>query len=128
VKLLKDNHGRIDPEWGEVNRIVRGGVDMPIDGGPDILRAVYPEEIREDGRLHAFAGDTYIASVEWDQDGKQSAKIIHQFGSATKDTSSKHYDDQAPLFAKKEWRPALLDRQTILENAERVYRPGKDAE
>jgi penicillin amidase/acyl-homoserine-lactone acylase len=128
VELLKNNHGRIDPEWGDVNRIVRGGVDMPIDGGPDILRAVYPQEIREDGRLHAFAGDTYIASVEWDADGKQSAKIIHQFGSATKDTSSKHYDDQAPLFAKKEWRPALLDRQTILDNAERVYRPGKGAE
>ncbi len=125
VGILQANYGKFDPEWGEVNRIVRGSVDLPVDGGPDILRAIYPEKIRKDGKLYAFAGDTYIAVVEWDEKGEISAKVIHQFGSATNDETSAHYNDQVPLFANKQFRPALMDRDDILNNLERRYSPGK---
>lgn len=124
VDYLMTHHGRIDPEWGDVNRIVRGDVNLPIDGAPDTLRAIYPEEIRDDGQLHASAGDTWIALVEWDEAGEVSADIIHQFGAATLDESSPHYADQAPLFAAKQWRPALLDRSDVETNATCRYRPG----
>ncbi len=126
VALLEANYGRIDPEWGEVNRLVRGNVDIPISGGPDILRAIYPAEIREDGKLHANAGDTWIALVEWDASGAQTAEVIHQYGAATLDQSSPHYADQAPLFAAEQWRPALLTRADVEANAARTYRPGHD--
>ncbi|MHA7898676.1 MAG: acylase [Henriciella sp.] len=125
VALLETNYGRIDPSWGEVNRLVRGEVDVPVSGGPDILRAIYPVEIRDDGKLHANAGDTWIALVEWDADGEQSAEVIHQFGAATLDETSPHYADQASLFAAEEWRPALLTRAEVEANAVRTYRPGR---
>jgi acyl-homoserine-lactone acylase len=125
VTLLNANYGRIDPSWGEVNRLVRGDVDVPLSGGPDILRAIYPVAMREDGRLHANAGDTWIALIDWDADGNQTAEVIHQFGAATLDESSPHYADQAPLFAAEEWRPALLTREEIEANAARTYRPGR---
>ena len=125
VALLQKNYGRIDPEWGQVNRLVRGETDIPISGGPDILRAIYPAELREDGKLHANAGDTWIALVEWQADGTQSAEVIHQYGAATLDSSSPHYDDQAPLFASEQWRPALLSREQVEANAARTYRPGR---
>lgn len=125
VALLQSNYGRIDPAWGEVNRLVRGQVDIPISGGPDILRAIYPAEIREDGKLHANAGDTWIALVEWTEDGTQSAEVIHQYGAATLDEASPHYADQAPLFADEAWRPALLTRADVEANAVRTYRPGR---
>ena len=123
--LLQANYGRIDPEWGEVNRLVRGETDVPISGGPDILRAIYPAEMRDDGQLHANAGDTWIALVEWQADGSQRAEVIHQYGAATLDASSPHYDDQAPLFASEQWRPALLSREDVEANAARTYRPGR---
>lgn len=123
--LLRSNYGRLDPEWGEVNRLVRGEADLPISGGPDILRAIYPAEMRADGKLHANAGDTWIALVEWAADGTQSAEVIHQFGAATLDQDSPHYDDQAPLFANEAWRPALLSREQVEANAARSYRPGR---
>ena len=123
VDWLMTHHGRIDPEWGEVNRLVRGATDVPLDGGPDTLRAIYPAEIRDDGELHAAAGDTWIALVEWDEDGEQSAEVIHQFGAATLDETSPHYDDQAPLFADMKWRRALIERAAVEENAERTYSP-----
>lgn len=124
VDYLMKHHGRIDPTWGEVNRLVRGDVNIPIGGGADILRAIYPAEIREDGRLHANAGDTWIAHVQWDKDGNQTADLIHQFGSATLDTTSTHFADQAPLFAKQEWRRALIDKKDVEAKATRRYRPG----
>lgn len=123
VDWLMTHYGRIDPEWGEVNRLVRGDTDVPLDGGPDTLRAIYPAEIRDDGELHAAAGDTWIALVEWDEDGEQSAEVIHQFGAATLDETSPHYDDQAPLFADMKWRRALIERAAVEENAERTYSP-----
>ncbi|MCA8899973.1 MAG: acylase [Hyphomonas sp.] len=125
VSWLMEHHGRIDPEWGEVNKLERGGKTWPISGGPDTLRAVYPAAIRDDGELHMNAGDTWIALVEWDADGNQSAEVINPYGSASLDTSSEHYDDQAPLFASEQWRIAHLDWAEIEAAAERRYRPGR---
>jgi len=123
VAYLHEHYGRIDPEWGEVNVLIRGDKKLPLDGGPDTLRAIYPEEIGEDGILKANGGDTWIALVEWDAEGNQTADIIHQFGTATLDESSPHYSDQAELFAKKQWRKAALDRDSILRLASRTYSP-----
>ncbi|MEQ9504970.1 MAG: acylase [Hyphomonas sp.] len=126
VAWLKLHHGRIDPEWGEVNRLVRGSVNLPISGGPDTLRAVYPKEIRDDGQLHMSAGDTWIALVEWDADGRQTARVVSPYGSATLDEASPHYADQALLFVEEDWRTALLTKAEVAADAERTYRPGKD--
>lgn len=126
VAYLNTHYGRIDPEWGEVNRLVRGDLSLPVSGASDTLRAIYPAEIRDDGKLHATAGDTWIALVEWDKDGKQSASVIHQFGNATLDKSSPHYADQARLFATEKWRTVLFEREEIEAVATRRYRPGRE--
>ncbi|MEM6825520.1 MAG: acylase [Pseudomonadota bacterium] len=123
VDYLHTHHGRIDPPWGELNRLVRGELSLPLDGGPDTLRAIYPAEMRDDGELHAVAGDTWIALVEWDADGSIVSDVVHQFGAATLDESSPHYSDQAPLFAARQWRRALLERADIEAAASRTYRP-----
>jgi acyl-homoserine-lactone acylase len=126
VEWLMVHHGRIDPEWGEVNRLVRGQVSLPISGGPDTLRAVYPDAMRDDGQLHMTAGDTWIALVEWDRQGRQAARVISPYGSAALDKASPHYADQAPLFVAEEWRTAHLTREDVIANATRTYRPGRD--
>jgi penicillin amidase/acyl-homoserine-lactone acylase len=126
VAYLHEHYGRIDPEWGELNKLARGDQTFPVGGGPDILRAVYPAEIRDDGELHMSAGDTWIALVEWGPDGELSAELINNFGSAVLDETSPHYADQAPLFAAEQWRPALLERADIEAVATRIYRPGRE--
>lgn len=121
---LKARFGRIDPTWGEVNRIRRGAVDLPIDGGPDIFRAVYGRP-DSDGRLKALAGDTFVMFVTWDRDGKLSSKSIHQFGSATLDAASPHYADQTPLFARMQTKPVLFTEAQLAGHIRRDYRPGE---
>jgi penicillin amidase/acyl-homoserine-lactone acylase len=123
VEYLLTKHGRIDPPWGDVNRLIRGEINMPIDGGPDILRAIYSFGLDEDQPAYATHGDTWMALVEWDKEGQVSADVLHQFGSATLDKNSPHYSDQANMFAEKKWRSALLNISDIRANAERSYFP-----
>ena len=41
IDELNDAFGRVDPLWSEVNMLIRGDLSLPIQGGPDTLRAVY---------------------------------------------------------------------------------------
>jgi acyl-homoserine-lactone acylase len=123
VKTLKTHFGRIDPEWGQVNRIHRGTLDLPIDGGPDIYRAVYGVA-QTDGTLSASAGDTFIMFVTWDKTGVLSSDSINQFGSATLDSRSPHYADQTPLFVAMKTKPVLFTQSQLDGNVEADYPPG----
>ncbi|MEO1013913.1 MAG: penicillin acylase family protein [Pseudomonadota bacterium] len=125
---LKAGFGRIDPEWGEVSRLIRGDVSLPLDGGPDTLRAVYALGDPAEGPLTASFGDTYIMAVGWSAEGEQTIKTIHQFGSATLDAASPHYADQAAIFAAKEWRAPAMALDALLAEATRDYRVGARAE
>lgn len=119
---LKTHFGRIDPEWGEVNRIRRGKVDLAIDGGPDTYRAVYGRP-DPDGRLRALGGDTYVMFVSWDKAGHLSSRSIHQFGSATLDETSPHYADQTPLFVAMKTKPVWFTEAQLKGHVARAYRP-----
>ena len=123
---LLAHHGRLDIPWGQVSRFRRGKVDMPIDGGPDVLRAVYSagHDLEADGTLTAVAGDTWIAIVTWDHDGVLHARTRHQFGSATLDRASPHYDDQARPFVHENLRDFPFTPQALATHTERTYRVG----
>jgi penicillin amidase/acyl-homoserine-lactone acylase len=124
---LMARFGRLDPQWGEINRIQRGDVDLPLDGGPDVLRAIYADRdgISNDGVMNAFAGDTHIMYADWDKAGKLTLKSIHQYGAATMDENSPHFADQVPLFARGEYKPMPMTLEEVLPSATRDYRPGQ---
>ncbi|MDZ7627486.1 MAG: penicillin acylase family protein [Parvularculaceae bacterium] len=124
VADLIAGHGRIDPEWGDVNRLIRGDLSLPVDGGPDTLRAIYSIADLSKGPGEAVAGDTYVMLAEWLPDGTQRLGTIHQFGAATLDAASPHYADQAPLFVQEEFKEPAMTLETLLKEATRDYRPG----
>ncbi len=119
--------GRLDPKWGEVNRLRRGTVDLPLRGGPDTLRAIYGdfENFVENKGLVASAGDTHIMVADWDENGKLTLQTIHQFGAATLDETSPHYADQAVLFAEEKFKNMPMTLDEVLPLATRDYRPGQ---
>jgi len=124
IAVLKTHFGRLDPQWGQVNRFRRGKLDLPVDGGPDIYRAVYGVQ-QDDGTLTAVDGDTFIMIVTWDKSGKLSSQSIHQYGSATLDASSAHYADQSPLFVRMQMKPVWFTESQLKGHIERDYRPGQ---
>lgn len=124
ISEYQQGFGRIDPKWGEVNRLKRGEVDIALAGGPDVLRAIYSVENPKDGSLAGVAGDSYILYADWDENGKASIQTIHQFGSATQDQGSVHYADQAQIFADQEFRTPPMTLEAVLEEATADYKPG----
>jgi len=122
---LQERYGRLDVPFGEVHRLRRGTTDLPIDGGPDTIRAVYARPSPNDGRLVGWAGDSYVLLVEWDEAGRARSRSIQPYGSAMGDPRSPHHADQAPLFARGELRPVWRDEAEIRAHLEREYRPGE---
>jgi acyl-homoserine-lactone acylase len=124
VAWLVDTHDRVDVPWGEVNRLRRGTVDLPLDGGPDLLRAIYGQR-SDDGVLEGFAGDAYLAAITFAEDGTVTSQAVHQFGSATLDEDSPHHADQAPSFAAARLRPVPFTDEELAAAAVVTYRAGE---
>ncbi len=122
VKYLMLHHDTLEPTWGEVQRLQRGDVDVPLGGGPDVLRAAYAER-QENGILKANDGDGYIMLIAWRPDGSIDSYSIHQFGSATTREESPHYDDQSEMFADMELKPVWFELDEVMANLELEYTP-----
>ena len=122
---LQDAYGRLDPTWGEVNRLIRGEVNLPVAGGPDAMRAIWSSnQLDENGQLTAIAGDTLIIVAEWNAEGELRSRAVHQFGAATLDEASPHYADQVEPFANEELLEVPLEEDAVRAEAVRIYRPG----
>ncbi|HEU0090538.1 MAG TPA: acylase [Vicinamibacteria bacterium] len=124
ARRLQTQFGRIDVPWHDVLRLRHGTLDIGLFGGPDLLHAVYGRP-GSDGRIAGVAGDSYILLVEWDPEGRVSSRSIQPYGSATLDAHSRHYADQAPLFAACRLKPVWMDESEIRAHLEREYRPGE---
>ena len=121
VDFLMTEFGRVDVELGQLQVLKRGKLELPLDGGPDVLRAIYSK--MENNRKIATGGDCYFQMVQWDTNGKVSAESIHQYGSATLDSSSIHYTDQAKLFANKKMKPSIINFNDLKPYIEKSYTP-----
>ena len=121
VDFLMNEFGQIDIELGELQRLKRGKIDLPLDGAPDVLRAIYSK--MQDNRKVATNGDCFFQIVDWDQDGKLYSESIHQFGTATLDSNSIHFSDQAILFSKQKMKPVWIELDSIKKNLLRSYNP-----
>lgn len=103
IQFLTENYGSINVPLGTVQRLKHGAANLPLGGGPDMLRAIYTSN---DGNImKGVAGDCYIQFVEWDKDGNIYSESVHQFGARTSVTDSRHYDDQTKLFSKEIMKP-----------------------
>lgn len=120
---LRDHFGRLDPPLGEVLRLRQGKADLPLDGGPDVLRAAALWDEEPDGRLSVKHGDSFVMFVAWDRAGRVSSQSILPFGAATTRPDSPHYADQAPLFVRHRLKPVWFARSALRDHVERVYRP-----
>ncbi|HEU0043065.1 MAG TPA: penicillin acylase family protein [Sphingomonas sp.] len=123
MEHLQKHFGRIDPPLGDVLRLRQGKVDLPLDGGPDVLRAMPLWDVGKDGRLAVKHGDSFLMFMAWDRQGRVRSRSIQPFGAATTRPGSPHYADQAALFVRKQTKPVWFSPAALRGNVERVYRP-----
>ena len=115
IKIFKDcvnefekNFNQLGVKWSEISFLERGKKMLPVQGGPDVLRAIYSPR-SEDGILKAVAGDGLYIYVNWDKLGQQSSTSVHQFGASTSNKESPHYDDQMELFVNEELKETFFN-------------------
>jgi acyl-homoserine-lactone acylase len=119
-ELLKE-YGELDVAWGEVHRLHRGNLDLPMSGHHDCLRTIrYRRD--KDGKMKPVFGDTYVLAVEF-ADVPIAYSVMAY--SQSSDPDSRHYTDQSVLFATNQMKRAWFTETDIENNLERAYRPGQ---
>jgi acyl-homoserine-lactone acylase len=122
VDYLEQHFGGVHVKLGELQRLRRGKVDLPLGGAPDVINGIFARD--EGGRLVGYQGDSYVLEVEF-SDAGASSRSIHQYGASSR-PESKHYADQAPLFVRHELKPTLRRESELKGALEREYRPGEE--
>jgi acyl-homoserine-lactone acylase len=127
AKGLKAKYGKLDVAWGDVHRLRRGKLDVPIGGYADQGRGVDFGPFRvigyadaRDGKRVGVGGDSYVFAVEFTT--PPTAYSICAY-SQSSDPQSPHHADQSALFAREEWKRAWFTEVDIAKNLERSYRP-----
>lgn len=118
-------HGSINVAYGEVFRLIHGDKNLAISGGPDTLRAVYGKALNDQGQAENRAGDGYMMFVSWDKNGAVYSEAVHQYGSATQDENSSHFNDQMEMFVDEQLRLVPFALQDLAGQVTRRYRPGQ---
>jgi penicillin amidase/acyl-homoserine-lactone acylase len=117
--------GRLDPTWGEVIRLRRGTVNLPLSGGPDALRDIeFAPRLDRTGVVPAIGGDALTVLSTWGRNGLWQVESIVPYGSSAVE-GSRHYADQAPLFADGKLKPLALSDSALMAEATQIERPGK---
>jgi acyl-homoserine-lactone acylase len=117
--------GQPDVAWGEVHRIRKGSVDLPVSGGPGTLGCFRVLDFRkdQDGKLVAVTGDSFVFAVEFSQPPQAFTVVAYSQSGVP---GAPHYSDQAPLFAAGKMKRAAFSEAEIEGQVESRYRPGEE--
>lgn len=120
--FMLENYNTLQIPLGDFQRHIRGAVNLPLGGGPDILAAMYSQE-EKDGIFKGFAGESYIELVRFSPEGVE-IESVNAYGSS-EEMDSPHYTDQMQLFVDQQLKPMTLDKKQVLKEAVRVYSPSR---
>jgi acyl-homoserine-lactone acylase len=134
-KLAAD-FGSWKTPWGEINRFQRltGDIVQPFDdnkpsipvpyasGNFGALAAYGMTSQQRTRRIYGERGNSFVAAVEFGP--KVRAKSILA-GGESGDPASPHFNDQAEMYARGEFKDVLFYKEDIEKNLERKYHPGE---
>jgi acyl-homoserine-lactone acylase len=113
--------------WGDVHRVRRGDVDVPVGGCGGSLGCfrVLSFEEDEDGKRRAVRGDGWVLAVEFSEPAPRAYSVL-AYGQSDREDSP-HFDDQAAMFADNRMKPVAFTEDDIAAGLVRSYRPGEEA-
>jgi acyl-homoserine-lactone acylase len=132
---LKQRYGTWQMPWGEINRFQRltGKVNekyadtatsIPVGYGSALWGQLpsFRSSRFDTNKRYGFSGNSFVCAVEF---GKRiKAKSILAGGNSG-DPKSKHFDDQALMYSKGQFKDVLFYKEDVLKHVERNYHPGE---
>ncbi len=136
IETLNTDFGTWKTPWGDINRFqrVEGAINEPFNDQLPSIPIAYTSSMW--GALSAYGSRTYPGTKQWYGTGGNSFVAVVEFGDSLKakaivtggqsgDPSSPHFNDQAEMYRKGEFRDVLFYRSDIEQAAERTYKPGE---
>jgi acyl-homoserine-lactone acylase len=122
VRDVKERYGSLSVPWGDVYRLRRGKLDVPVGGLTGEFGAfrIIGYDEQKDGKFVALGGDSYVLAVEFTT--PPTAYTILAY-SQSDDPRSPHHTDQTELFAQEKWKRAWFTEEDIAKNLKRSYHP-----
>lgn len=123
VQEMARKYGALDVKWGDVHRVRRGTVDVPVGGCSGALGCfrVLTYEEQADGKRLANSGDGWVLAVEFGARAPRAYSVL-AYGQST-DPASPFHADQAAMFARGELKPVRFLQQDVLAHTIRTYSP-----
>lgn len=124
VEETKRRHGTYDVAWGDVHRVRRGKVDVPVGGcGNDLGCFRIMNYTRgDDGKFAAAGGDCWLLAVELGDVPRAYSVLAY---GQSRLPGSPYHADQAEIFAKGEMKKVAFTERDIDAGAKVRYRPGQ---
>ncbi|MGB9989545.1 acylase [Pseudoduganella rhizocola] len=133
---LQSDFGSWKTPWGEINRFQRltGDIVQPFDdskpsipvpfasGNWGALAAYGMVSAPRTKRIYGERGNSFVAAVEF---GPRIRARSILAGGQSGDPASKHFNDQAEMYARGEFKDVLFYKEDIEKNLERKYAPGE---
>ena len=115
----RQRYGALDIPWGSIHRLRLNDIDLPARGGSGRYGMLHTMEYMDDhdAKKRVVFGESYIAVTEFGKTVR--AMVLLGYGNATQ-PGNKHAGDQLGLLSAGKLRPALLNRDEILENLEKI--------
>ena len=119
-KYLIKNFGRVDILLGDLQKHVRGDIELPVSGLIDMIAPTYVVSYK-DGTYRSVSGESYIMLVKYSKSDVEIETVL-PYGNSN-DSSSPHYTDQMSLYVDKKTKSMTLDKDKIYRDALRIYNP-----
>ncbi|MBA5687571.1 penicillin acylase family protein [Rugamonas apoptosis] len=134
-KLAAD-FGRWQTPWGEINRFQRltGDIVQPFDDSKPSLPVGFASanwgalasfgmtSKANTKRIYGERGNSFVAAVEFGPRIKARSILA---GGESGDPASPHFNDQAAMYARGEFKDVLFYKEDVEKNLERRYHPGQ---
>ncbi|QYG02421.1 penicillin acylase family protein [Massilia sp. NP310] len=133
---LQADFGNWRTPWGEINRFQRisGDVDQQYDDSKPSIPVAFASANwgslasfgmsakQKTKRIYGDRGNSFVAAVEFGPRIKAKSILA---GGQSGDPRSPHFNDQAAMYARGEFKDVLFYKEDIERNLERKYHPGQ---
>ena len=136
ITVLKKDFGSWNISWGTINRFQRltGNLTEKFDDNQPSLPVGFASAtwgclpsfvsryMNATKKRYGYNGNSFVCAVEF---GKRITAKSVLAGGVSGNPNSPHFNDQAELYTKGQFKDILFYKEDVLKHVERKYRPGE---